>query len=85
MGSIELNINQLMMRRNLRLEAICGSRTEDFVRGLRLLEKNEYPYGDMVSHVLPLEKTLDGFQALNGTYRLGDETVVKIALGGNAG
>ncbi|MBV7335787.1 zinc-binding dehydrogenase [Chloroflexi bacterium TSY] len=84
MGSIDLNINQLMMRRNLRFEAIWGSRTEDFVRGLRLLEKNEYPYGDMVSHVLPLEKTLDGFQALNGTYRLGDETVVKIALGGNA-
>lgn len=81
MGSVELNINRLMMRRNLRLEAIWGSRTEDFLRGLPILEKGEFPYAEMVSHVLPLERTLDGFNALNGSYRLDNETVVKIALG----
>ena len=85
MGSIELNINRLMMRRNLRFEAIWGSRTEDFVRGLALLERGDYPYADMVSHVLPLERVMDGFQALNGSYKLGDETVVKIALGSGVG
>jgi threonine dehydrogenase-like Zn-dependent dehydrogenase len=82
MGSIDFNINQLLMRKNLRLEAVWGSRYEHFVRWLRLLEKNELPYADMVSHVLPLEDVLKGFEALNGTYRIGDETVIKIVVQG---
>lgn len=80
MGSIELNINQLMMRRNLRFEAIWGSSTEHFVRGLPILERNEFPFAEMVSHTLPLSRVKDGFDALNGTYRLGDETAIKIAV-----
>jgi threonine dehydrogenase-like Zn-dependent dehydrogenase len=82
MGTVTLNINQLMMRRNMRFEAIWGSRPEHFVRGLPILERNEFPFRDMVSHVLPLEDVLNGFQALNGTYRLGDEIVIKIAVQG---
>lgn len=82
-GPISLNVNQLMMRRNLRLEAIWGSGTEHFVRGLPLLERNEFPYRDMVSHVLPLDRVADGFAALNGTYRLDGEMVIKIAVRGN--
>ncbi len=80
MGSIELNINQLMMRRNLRFEAIWGSSYEHFVRGLPILERNEFPFAEMVSHTLPLSRVKDGFDALNGTYRLGDETAIKIAV-----
>ena len=80
MGSIELNINRLMMRRNLRFEAIWGSSYEHFVRGLPILERNEFPYAEMVSHTLPLSRVKDGFDALNGTYRLGDETAIKIAV-----
>lgn len=80
MGSVELNINQLMMRRNLRFEAIWGSTYEHFVRGLPLLERNEFPFADMVSHALPLERVHEGFAALNGTYRLGDETAIKIVV-----
>ena len=80
MGSIDFNINQLLMRKNLRLEAVWASAYEHFVRGLRLLEKNEYPYGDMVSHALPLERVLDGFHALNGSYRLDGQEVIKIAV-----
>lgn len=81
-GPISLNVNQLMMRRNLRVEAIWGSRPEHFVRGLPLLERNEFPYRDMVSHVLPLEDVQQGFAALNGAYRLGGEMVIKIAVQG---
>jgi L-iditol 2-dehydrogenase len=82
-GPISLNVNQLMMRRNLRFEAIWGSRAEHFVRGLPLLERNEFPYREMVSHVLPLDRVGEGFAALNGTYRLGGEMVIKIAVSGN--
>jgi len=81
MGSIDFNINQLLMRRNLRLEAVWASTHDHFVRGLPILEKNEFPFAEMVSHVLPLERVAEGFDALDGRYRLGDETVFKIAVG----
>ena len=79
-GSIDFNPNQLLMVNNVRLEAIWGSRDEHFVRGLPILEKNEFPFADMVSHKLPLSRVREGFDALDGTYRLGDETVIKIAV-----
>jgi threonine dehydrogenase-like Zn-dependent dehydrogenase len=84
MGSIELNINQLLMRKNLRLEAVWASERDHFVRALPILERNEFPYAEMVSHVLPLERVRDGFDALDGRYRLGDEMVIKIAVSGEA-
>ena len=82
--SIAVNPNTHFLRRNLRLEGIWGSRHNHFVRGLTILERNEYPYADLVSHVLPLEGVADGFDALNGTYQLDGETVVKIAVSGAA-
>lgn len=80
MGTLEFNINRSLMVRNCRLEAIWGSGNDHFVRAMPILEKLEFPYADMVSHVLPLEQVRDGFLALNGDYRLGGDTVVKIAL-----
>ncbi|MAJ74072.1 hypothetical protein CMK13_13800 [Candidatus Poribacteria bacterium] len=70
MGSIDFNINQLLMRKNLRLEAVWGSTYEHFVRGLPILEKNEFPFAEMVSHVLPLSRIREGFEALNGNYQI---------------
>lgn len=83
-GSLELNPNKLFVIRNLRMEAIWGSRYPHFLRGLPVLENNEFPFADLVSHTLPLDKVADGFDALNGTYKLGSETVVKIAVGSEA-
>jgi threonine dehydrogenase-like Zn-dependent dehydrogenase len=80
MGSIDFNINQLLMRKNCRFEAIWGSRWEHFVRGLPILERNEFPFADLVSHKLGLVDILKGFEALNGSYKLGNETVVKIVV-----
>jgi threonine dehydrogenase-like Zn-dependent dehydrogenase len=80
MGSIDFNINQLLMRKNLRVEAIWGSRYEHFVRAMPILEKNEFPFAEMVSHKLSLFEVEKGFAALNGNYRLGGDTVIKIAV-----
>jgi threonine dehydrogenase-like Zn-dependent dehydrogenase len=82
-GSIDFNINRLLMRKNLRLEAVWGSQYEHFVRGMPILEKNEFPFAEMVSHRLPLEEVRHGFDALNGDYRLEGETVIKIAIQAN--
>ena len=81
MGTLEFNINKSLMVRNCRLEAIWGSDNEHFVRAMPILEKLEFPYAEMVSHVLPLGQVNEGFQALNGDYRLNGDTVIKIALG----
>ena len=84
MGSLDFNINQLLMRKNLTLEAVWGTRYEHFVRAMPILEKQEFPFADLVSHILPLDEVKNGFQALNGDYRLGGETVIKIAVQGSA-
>ena len=49
MGSIDFNINQLLMRKNLTLEAVWGTRYEHFVRAMPILEKQEFPFADMES------------------------------------
>jgi threonine dehydrogenase-like Zn-dependent dehydrogenase len=84
-GSIELNPNQMLLRKNLRLEAIFGyGGNEIFTRGVTLLERNEFPFAELVDPILPLERAADGFAALTGGYRLDGRDVVKIALRGAA-
>ena len=80
MRSIDLNLNQLLMRKNLRLKAGWVSQYEHFVRGLPILEKNEFPLAEMVSHVLPVSRVKEGFETLNGNYQLDDKTTVKIVV-----
>jgi threonine dehydrogenase-like Zn-dependent dehydrogenase len=83
-GTVLMNPHRHLLRRNLRLEGVWGSQPSHFVRGLPLLERGDFPYADMVSHILPLADAGRGFDALNGTYQLDGETVVKIALQGAA-
>ncbi len=79
-GDIPVNPARHFLLPNLRLEGIWGSRFPHFVRGLSLLEQLEWPIGEMVSHILPLERVRDGFEALHNTYRLDGADVIKIAL-----
>lgn len=81
-GSVLMNPHRHLLRRNLRLEGVWGSQPAHFVRGLPLLERGDFPYAEMVSHILPLADAGRGFDALNGTYQLDGETVIKIALQG---
>jgi threonine dehydrogenase-like Zn-dependent dehydrogenase len=84
-GTIELNPNQMLLRKNLRLEAIYGYGGNDlFIRGVALLERGEFPFAELVDPILPLERAADGFAALTGGYRLDGRDVVKIALRGAA-
>ena len=61
MGSLDFNTNQLLMRKNLTLEAVWGTRYEHFVRAMPILEKQKFPFADLVSHVLPLDQVRSGF------------------------
>ena len=68
------------MRKNLRLEAVRGNTYEHFVRRLPILEKNEFPFAEMVSHVLPLSRIREGFEDLNGNHQIKSETTIKIVV-----
>ncbi len=81
-GTFECNPNHMLMRKNLRFEAVWASKPDHFVRGLPILEKNEFPYAEMVSHTIPLERVAEGFNALAGSYRLDDKDAIKIAVKG---
>ena len=80
-GAIEVNPNLHFVRPNLRLEGIWGSGYDHFVRAVAIMENQEIPFGEMVSPVLPLDRIGEGFEALDGTYRLDNEAVVKKAIG----
>ena len=85
-GSLDFNPNQLLVRKNLRLEAVLGyGGNELFTRGVSLLERNDFPFADLVDPILPLERVDDGFAALTSGYRLDGRDVIKIALRGSAG
>lgn len=81
-GSFDCNPNQMFMRRNLRLEAVWASRPEHFVRALPILEKNEFPFADLISHIIPLDRVAEGFNALHSGYRLDGKDAIKIAVRG---
>ncbi len=50
------------------------------MRGIPIMERNEFPFSEMVSHTLPLERVSEGFHALAGGYHLDGKDAVKIAL-----
>ena len=82
-GTFECNPNQMLMRKNLRLEAAWGFEGSHFVRSLALLQQYAALFEEFVSHVIPLERVADGFHALDTNYRLDGRDALKIAIAAN--
>ena len=83
-GTFDCKPNQMFMRKNLTFEAVWASRPEHFVRALPVLEKHDYPYEDLISHVIPLDRVAEGFDALHSGYSLDGTDAIKIAVAGGA-
>jgi threonine dehydrogenase-like Zn-dependent dehydrogenase len=83
-GTFECNPNQMLMRKNLRLEAAWGFEGPHFVRSLALLEQYASLFEGFVSHVIPLDRVPDGFHALDSNYRLDGRDALKIAIAANS-
>jgi threonine dehydrogenase-like Zn-dependent dehydrogenase len=82
-GALQLNPNQELMRRNLRLEAVWGGGSADyFVRAHQVMSRGEVPFGQLVDPILPLERVADGFDALHNGYKLNGKDVLKVAIRG---
>ena len=81
-GTFQCNPNTMFMRKNLRMEAVWASRPEHFVRAMPILEKQEFPIQDLVSHIIPIDRVAEGFNALHNGYRLDGKDAIKIAVKG---
>ena len=85
-GSLQLNPNHELMRRNLRLEAVWGGGGADiFVRAHQVMSRGDVPFAELVDPILPLERVAEGFEALHSGYRLAGKDVLKVALRSGAG
>ena len=83
-GSFDCNPNQMLMRKNLRLEAGWGFEGKHFLRAIPMLEKHASLFEGFVSHILALEEVSKGFDALHGSYHLDGKDAIKIAVKGGA-
>lgn len=79
-GTFECNPNQMLLRKNLRLEAAWGFETDHFVRSLRMLEKHADIFDGFVSHIIPLDRVEEGIRALHEGYHLEGRDAIKIAV-----
>ena len=81
-GTIEVNPHRHFLRPNLRLEGVWGSRYHHFTRAVAVLQNSDVDFSAVISHVLPLERVAEGFDALDGGYELDGKTAFKIAVRG---
>ena len=65
------------------LVGIAGTGIRHYALALRALEKGGFPYREMVSHQLPLERVAEGIAALGGGYRIDGRDAIKIAIAPN--
>jgi threonine dehydrogenase-like Zn-dependent dehydrogenase len=79
-GDMVINPNKHLLVKDLTLVAPYGSRTEHFVRGLPLLEKEERALREMVSHRIPLRRMREAFEVLLGRYHLDGHDAIKVAV-----
>ena len=84
-GTIKVNPHRHFLRPNLRLEGVRGSRFHHFVRAVAVMESAEIDFAAVISHVLPLERVAEGFDALDSGYMLDGKTAFKIAVRGAFG
>ena len=83
-GTFQCNPNTMFLTKNLRFEAVWASQAEHFVRAMPILERREFPFEDLISHVIPLERVAEGFNALHSGYQLDGRDTIKIAVSGSA-
>jgi L-iditol 2-dehydrogenase len=83
-GTCQLNPHVHLLRKQVRVIPVFGQETRHFIKGLPILESRKYPLEDMVSHTLPLERTMDGVQALTTGYKLDGTEAIKIAVSSDA-
>lgn len=79
-GDVALNPFRHMVHKQITLVGVWASHTPHFVASRALIEAGKYPFADLVSHRLPLERVADGINAIGGTYHIDGQEIRKVAI-----
>lgn len=80
-GPVTLNPFTHLNRKNITLKGVWSSEKTHFVRGRAVVESGQYPYAEVISHVLPLSRVGDAIQAMSGgNYRLDGTEIRKLGI-----
>jgi threonine dehydrogenase-like Zn-dependent dehydrogenase len=83
-GDVTFNPSTQLVARNISLMGTLGLEDyHDAVVAGRILEAGRFPFDQVVSHQLPLERVADAIAALNSNYQVDGRTALKIAIAPN--
>ncbi len=82
-GDVPINPFRHIVNKQSIVVGVWGSSTPHFVFGRAIIESGKYPFADLVSHRLPLERVSDGVEAIGKTYRVDGEEIRKVAIVAN--
>ena len=84
-GSTKINPCTDVLTKNIRIEGIYDNEPEQFVRAIPILEKNEFPFAEIISHKLPLTRLKDAVDAITKGGKIDGKEVVKVVIDPNKG
>lgn len=76
-GTVTINPSTHMCAKCITLVGAWASLPDTFARSLNLMERSDFPYGDLVTHRLSLERTTEGFRAIAGDKVIDGQEVIK--------
>jgi L-iditol 2-dehydrogenase len=82
-GEVPLNPFRHAVNKQITLVGVWAADTPHFVAGRALIESGRYPFADLVSHTLPLERVADGIAAIGGSYAVDGREIRKVAIAAN--
>ncbi|MCA9877514.1 MAG: zinc-binding dehydrogenase, partial [Thermomicrobiales bacterium] len=83
-GEVAINPFRDIVNKQSIIVGVWGSSTPHFVFGRAIIESGKYPFAELVSHKLPLERVSDGIDAIGKTYRIDGEEIRKVAIMANS-
>jgi L-iditol 2-dehydrogenase len=79
-GPSAINTGRSLVQANLTVRGHMWETPEDWVRAVRLLEAGLLPYGQLVSHRVPLNRVGEAVATLDGSYRFDGRDTIKLAV-----
>jgi len=79
-GSVKINPCSDILTKNIRIEGIYDNEPEQFVRALPILERNEFPFAEIISHRSPLTRLKDAVNAIITGSKIDGKEVVKVVI-----
>jgi threonine dehydrogenase-like Zn-dependent dehydrogenase len=77
-GTVEINPSLHLCAKLITLVGSWSSTPPTFIQALNLMERMDFPYGEVVTHRIPLERTTEGFRALATDKTLDGKAAIKI-------